>query len=92
MLENIKASIERLIAAYERLKVENDALRENIGQIRLQNEDYRKQISELEKKIDSLRLADALTVTSASRDRREARERIDRMIRTIDKCISLIES
>ena len=90
MLENIKASIERLIAAYERLKVENDALRENIGQIRLQNEDYRKQISELERQIDSLKLADALMVTS--KDRREARERIDRMIRAIDKCISLIGS
>lgn len=92
MFEDIRTDIRKLIAAYEAAKTESERLKDELQKCRNLNEDYRKQISELEKKIDSLRLADALTVTSASRDRREARERIDRMIRTIDKCISLIES
>ncbi len=90
MLENIKASIERLIAAYERLKVENDALRENIGQIRLQNEDYRKQITELEKQIDNLKLSGAILGGDPARSGK-GKESIDRLIREIDRCISLME-
>lgn len=88
MLEDIRTDIRRLIAAYEAAKAENEGLKTGLQQSRDLLEDHRKQISELERQIDSLKLADALMVTS--KDRREARERIDRMIRTIDRCISLI--
>lgn len=89
MLEDIKASIERLISAYEAVKVENKSLKEEIGQLRTQNGDYRKQIDELEKKIDNLKLSGAFL--GASRDGGKAKESIDRLIREIDRCISLME-
>ncbi|MBO8445324.1 MAG: hypothetical protein IAC23_06495 [Bacteroidetes bacterium] len=90
MFEDIRTDIRRLIAAYEAAKAESEELKTELQLCRDRIEDYRKQISELERQIDSLKLADALMVTS--KDRREARERIDRMIRAIDKCISLIGS
>ena len=89
MLEDIKSSIERLIAAYEAVKVENRTLKEEIGQIRLQNEDYRKQIDELEKKIDNLGLSGAFLGKPGNGEK--AKESIDRLIREIDRCISLME-
>ncbi|MBO8455910.1 MAG: hypothetical protein IAC08_05855 [Bacteroidetes bacterium] len=90
MIEDLRSDIRRLIAAYEAIKAENTSLRQKLQESTGMNEDYRKQITELEKKIDSLKLADTMLVTS--RDRKEARERIDRMIKAIDKCISLIGS
>ena len=66
MLEDIKASVERLMAVYEAARLENKSLKEEIRQMQALNEDYRKQIDELEKKIDNLKLTvngEALNVT-----------------------------
>ena len=89
MVEDIRDAVTRLIQAYETEKAENERLRTELEECRRTNEDSRKRISELEKKIDSLKLADAVVTTSAGR--KEARARIDRLIQTIDKCISLVE-
>ena len=89
MLEDIKAGIEKLVSAYEAEKETRRALNEELRQAKAQNENYRKQITELEKKIDNLKLSEAFIGTSGNGE--AARERIDRMIREIDKCISLME-
>ena len=54
-----------------------------------QNETYRKQITELERTIDNLKLADAFK--SGNADNTEARKKIDKLIKEIDKCITLME-
>lgn len=89
MLEEIKANIERLIAAYESVKVENAALRTEVSQYKEQIEDHRKHISELEKQIDNLKLTGAFLGRDGNRA--EARAKIEKMIKEIDRCISLIE-
>ena len=43
MLEDIKASVERLMAVYEAARLENKSLKEEIRQMQALNEDYRKQ-------------------------------------------------
>ena len=53
-----------------------------------QNDIYRKQITELERTIDNLKLADAFKSGS---DNTEARKKIDKLIKEIDKCITLME-
>lgn len=90
MIEDIREVISKLIAAYEAEKAKSEILTGELEKCRGSMEDCRKRISELEKEIDSLRLAETMMATSGDRD--EARRRIDRMIRTIDKCITLIES
>ena len=50
-------------------------------------EAVKKQIIELERQIDNQRLAGAFL----SDDNAESKKRIDRLIKEIDKCISLME-
>lgn len=89
MIEDLRTDFRRLIAAYEAERFENGSLEKKLQECMDMNEEYRKRIFELEKKIDSLMLADAVARTSPG-GKKEARERIDRMIRAVDKCISLL--
>lgn len=89
MLETIRQRIRQLIAAYEAEKAERERLQILLEQATSQNESYTKQITELERTIDNLKLADAFKASGA--DSAEAKKKIDRLIKEIDKCISLME-
>ena len=88
MLDAIKQDINRLIAAYESEKLERMRLQIELEQSRNDNETCRKQIIELERQIDNLKLTEAF---KASGSNPEARKKIDSLIKEIDKCISLME-
>ena len=88
MLDNIKQKITQLIAAYESEKTECIRLRQELEQSKQQNEAYAKQIIELEREIDNRKLAGAFMTGS---DNAESKKKIDKLIKEIDKCISLME-
>lgn len=90
MLGQIRGNIEKLIAMYEAAKAENASLKEDIKKSNIQIEDYRKQILELRDQIDNLKMREAFLAGTVNGD--EAKARIDRMIKEIDKCISLLEA
>ena len=89
MLENIKHKIEQLIAAYEKEKMERIRLQEALHQSQKQNETYRLQMTELEREIDNLKLTQAFM--AGGTDNAHAIKKIDRLMKEIDKCISLME-
>ena len=89
MLENIKHKIEQLIAAYEKERMERICLQEALHQAQKQNETYKTQITELEREIDNLKLTKAFMADGA--DNAQAIKKIDRLMKEIDKCISLME-
>ena len=89
MLENIKHKIEQLIAAYEKEKMERIRLQEALQLAQRQNETYKLQITELEREIDNLKLTKAFMADSS--DNTQAIKKIDRLMKEIDKCISLME-
>ena len=89
MLENIKHKIEQLIAAYEKEKMERIRLQEALHQSQKQNETYRLQITELEREIDNLKLTKAFMASGT--DNAQAVKKIDRLMKEIEKCISLME-
>lgn len=89
MLEGIQDRIRQLIALYEREKEENGKLRSSLQESREANESYRKQIAELQAQIDTLTLTQAFTAGGNSPS--ASKEKIDRMIREIDRCVSLLE-
>lgn len=89
MLENIRKGIERLVAAYEAEKELRRNLEEELQHCREEIEAYRKRITELDRQIDNLKLKKAFLASSESDE--EARKRIERMIKDIGKCISLME-
>ncbi len=88
MLEDIWSDILTLISLYEKTKGEYDAASEKLRHSEALNDEYGKQIVELEKQIDSLKLKTAFLSTSGDE---EAKEKIDRLIREIDKCIAILE-
>ena len=89
MLDNVKQSIKQLIAAYESERMERIRLQAELEQSAIQNDAYRKQIIELERQIDNLKLTEAFKASSGNSP--EARKKIDGLIREIDRCISLME-
>ena len=89
MLEEVRKHIEELIARYEAEKVENERLREELQACKETGDALRRQVLELESTIDTLKLTEAFT---ASGDNRAAKEKLDQLIREVDKCISWLES
>ena len=89
MLETVKQKIKRLIAAYEAEKMERTRLQAALDQVQAQNETYRKQITELERQIDNLKLAEAFKADGAGSP--EAKKKINSLIKEIDRCIALLE-
>ncbi|MBP3563774.1 MAG: hypothetical protein J6J54_05080 [Bacteroidales bacterium] len=89
MLETIKQRIRQLIAAYEAEKMERESLQAALDKAQAQNEAYRKQITELERQIDNLKLAEAFKAGSEGSP--QARKKIDSLMKEIDRCIALME-
>ena len=87
MLDELRQKITQLIAAYESEKAECDRLRAALEKSMKQNDTYEQQIIELERQIDNQKLAGAFLTG----DNAESKKRIDRLIKEIDKCISLME-
>ena len=89
MIDKLKERIQQLIAAYESERAERIRLEAELDRSESQNTEYRKQITELERTIDNLKLADAFKAGNA--DNTEAKKKIDKLIKEIDKCITLME-
>ena len=89
MLETVRQGIQQLIAAYEKEKMERQRLQTALEQSQAKEETYRKQIIELERQIDNLKLTEAFKASSGNSP--EARKKIDSLLKEIDRCISLME-
>ena len=88
MLDVLKQKISQLVAAYEQEKAERIRLSNELEQARQQNETYKEQINELNRQIDNQKLAGAFLNNG---DNADSKKKIDRLIKEIDKCISLME-
>lgn len=89
MLEDIKSRIEKLIARYEAVRAENERLHAELETCKAENDSYRKQMTELGQEIDTLKLTEAFMAGGNTPS--IAKERIDKIIKEIDRCISLLE-
>lgn len=88
MLEDIQKNIERLIALYEGEKRERLRLLALCGELRQENDAQVKQITDLKRQVDNLTLKEAFTASSGGSS---AKEKIDRLIREIDRSVALLE-
>ena len=89
MLEGIKTDIEKLIALYEAERSERERLQAELVRCGAENESCRKRIEDLEQQVNNLRLSEAFGVGG---DSSAAKEKIERLIKEIDKCIALLEN
>ena len=89
MLELLRQRIQKLIALYEFEKAERIRLCLELEKAQKQNEACKEQIIELEREIDNLKLAEAFKASGT--DNAEAKKKIDKLIKEIDKCITLMK-
>ena len=89
MLEGIKTDIEKLIALYEAERSERVRLQSELQRCKAENEPCGKRIEDLEQQVNNLHLSEAFGVAG---DGSAAKEKIEKLIKEIDKCISLLEN
>lgn len=94
-IKTLKANIQQLISKYELAKSEQERLsnelslcKENLNKQIETNELLKKNISELNNKVDLLQLSQAFT--NSSTNIKEAKKRINEIVKEIDKCISML--
>lgn len=87
MLEDVKAHITELISLYESEKQKADSLTAKLVRNEEMLKSCKEQITDLNQQIDNLKLQ----IAFSGCDNVLAKERIDRMIHEIDKCIRLLE-
>ena len=87
MLDSVRQEIERLIARYEAEKAENTRLREELRACEETGAALKKQIMELESEIETRKLTAAFNAGVPQ----DAKEKVDTLIKEIDRCISWLE-
>ena len=87
MIPDLRSKIERLISLYEREKQRGDELASQLEASKAEIADKKQQITELKSQIDHYKLAGAFT---SSEDVQASKERLNKLIRDIDKCIKLL--
>ncbi|MDR1984445.1 MAG: hypothetical protein LBQ28_06460 [Prevotellaceae bacterium] len=90
MLTELKNKIDRLISLYEAANSEKEvAIKEKAEQAAIINEKNNK-INELNKRLEMLQLVNAFK--SVSIDKQEAKQKIERIVREIEKCIAMLNN
>ncbi|MCQ2181723.1 MAG: hypothetical protein MJY50_06675 [Bacteroidales bacterium] len=88
MLEGLRQNVTGLLALYEGERQRADSLAATLSQTEKELESCRKQITDLNRKIDNIKLTGAFVPETGNP---VAKERIEKLIREIDKCIRLLE-
>ena len=89
-IESLKRRIEMLISLYERGAAENLALKRENARLKADLEECSNILKEKEEKLDKIVLANAFA--TSGENVKEARQKIARIVKEIDKCISLLNN
>ncbi len=85
-----KDKVERLISLYEQVKMERDVLFSERTLLQETVDTKDRQIQELEDKNKKLQLAEAFKASST--DKQDAKQKIGKIVKEIDRCIGLLNS
>lgn len=88
IIKSLDEKIDRLIRDNERVRGEYAAVSVERDSLRKENRELKESITALEKRIRLLELGEGLTAGTA--DTKQARLRINRLMREIDRCIALM--
>ena len=88
MLDDVKNDIARLVSLYEEQRYRAETLAVKLSEAEQNVRKCKEQITDLNLQIDNLHLMYAF---NACDDSKEAKRRIDRILKEIDKCIELLE-
>lgn len=89
MIEELKKNFTALVSRYEEQKLRADELDARLAESGEELRSRDEKIKELNRQIDNLKLSSAFTDGAGSA---AAKERIEKLIHEIDKCIALLEA
>lgn len=87
-LRNFEALVRRLMQAYLHLRTKNAQLTEALDHVQKELTKEQEKTAEVEKKYEELKIARILEVSSG--DIKMSRERLNKILREVDKCIALL--
>ncbi|MDR1680304.1 MAG: hypothetical protein LBS12_00760 [Prevotellaceae bacterium] len=90
LVNGLNDKVQQLLLICERTKAERNTLRTELVERDAKIDGLQVSIRELEEKNKKLQLADAFKVSSE--DTREAKLKIGRIVREIDKCMALLNN
>jgi hypothetical protein len=88
IIEELKLRLERLISILEREREDKENLRQSNLELQNKIKMHQSRISELELKYANLKIAKSLL--AENEDSHDAKIRVNRIVREIDKCIALL--
>ena len=88
LLNNLKINVQQFFKEFASVENEKKVLETNVLNLKTELELLKKEKSELGQKIEQLRLA--THILSGVDENREAKQKINKLIREIDKCIALL--
>lgn len=88
LLNNLKINVRQFFIEFENIENEKKVLEQNILGLKHEIELLKQEKSELSRKNEQLRLATHLL--SGVDENREAKQKINKLVREIDKCIALL--
>ena len=77
-----------MILQYQELKKENGRLQALVGEQATEIEELKARVTQADNDYNSLKMARMLEITDGNLD--EAKERLSRMIRQVNKCIAIL--
>lgn len=84
----LKDKIKKLLSLYNNLKAENLALKKQVDESKIQLKNKDSELEFLKNKYNKLKLAKSLLASEG--DSHDAKIKINRIVREIDKCIALL--
>ena len=89
-LNRLKNKIGLFVSHYEHVKAENERMALELTTLKHFINENKTKISELEQKVNRLQIGEAFKASSS--DAREAKQKIGKLIKEIDRCISLLNN
>lgn len=87
-VNSLKGKVKKLLSLYNNLKSENAILKKDLEAIKIELKNKESELEFLNNKYNKLKLAKSL-ITSEG-DGHDAKIKINRIVREIDKCIALL--
>jgi cell fate (sporulation/competence/biofilm development) regulator YmcA (YheA/YmcA/DUF963 family) len=88
IINGLKQKIELIISRYEQVVADNDRLKSELSNCKDALNISINNVKELENKVNKLQLVEAFR--TSSQDVKEAKQKIGKMVKEIDKCIALL--
>ena len=87
-LADFETRVRQMILQYQQLKKENMQLQQQIGEQATEIEELKARVTQADNDYNSLKMARMLEITDGNLD--EAKERLSRMIRQVNRCIAIL--